>query len=1079
MENNTRMHNNANLSFTKTNLNNPDFAKIDRIILSYWQENKIFEQSIENRKKQTKDQFTFYDGPPFANGLPHYGHLLTGYLKDVYCRYQTMKGKIVERRFGWDCHGLPAEMQAEKELGISGKLAIQEYGVEKFNNHCKTSVMRYVNEWQEYVLRQGRWVDFENSYKTMDLNFMESVMWGFKQLYDKGYVYESVKILPYSYACQTPLSNFETRLDNSYREVTDKTVTVAFELDLKKEDIFLQNLMHQFNLNRISILAWTTTPWTLPSNLALAINKDLNYLLITNETNSADAYIIESTLLNKYQDIIGSNIIANFTGAILVGINYKPLLPYFEQLKNEHHNCFTILHGDFVSSGSGTGCVHIAPGFGEEDFELCKKFNIPIKCPINNAGEFTSEVKDLEGINVFKTIDTIIAKLKQKQSCIKIESYKHNYPHCWRTDTPLIYRAVSSFYVKVTSFKDRMIELNKNINWIPSHIKDNLFGKWLENAKDWAISRNRFWGTCIPVWKSNDPTYPRIDVYGSIKELEKDFNVKIDNLHKEHLDKLTRVNPDDPTGKSLMVRCEDVFDCWFESGSMPFAQKHYPFSSFDDFTSNFPADFIVEYAAQTRGWFYTLMVLSVGIFDRYPFKNCIAHGVVLDQTGQKLSKRLNNYQPPFAVFDQFGSDAVRLTMLGSSVCRGLDLKLDAKGEMISESIKNIIKPLYNTVHFLDIYQTADSIETKINFNNISNILNQYILIKLKSFAKEMDKSLSNFDTVSAVLAMSKFMEILTNWYIRRSREVFWQSEKTDHKQESYNTLYTVIVNFCIICAPLMPFSAEYIYMILTNQKSSVHLQDYPIIDHLILKSEKKEEELIELLDSGIEICSLVLCLRNKLNIKIRQPLQKIQIGFIESKINLTDIASIIKDEINIKEIEVLDNFEHLAERVLTLNFPLIGKRIPGSVKNLINAQKNNSSWILNKHNQTLEIDGIILQKDEYSLFYKTLNENIIITNQFLIMLNTEITEELKTEGIARDIVRSLQNIRKELNLNINDSIKVEIISLLNDASNSWNQYFDYIKTQCLLSDDTNFKLNKIFNLEINSQEFTIKVHYNA
>jgi isoleucyl-tRNA synthetase len=810
---------------------NFNLAKIEEDILEFWNKNNIFEKSINNRSNN--DDFVFYDGPPFANGLPHYGHLLTGFIKDIFARYQTMKGSKVERRFGWDTHGLPVEMETEKELSsqenkkISGQIAIQEYGIAKFNNACQKSVMKYSNEWEYYVTRQGRFVDFKNSYKTMDVNYMESVIWAFKELYDKGLIYQDLRVVPYSWSCQTPLSNFETRMDNSYRQKTSKAVTVKFIIE--QDNIIYQ----KYNLNKISLLAWTTTPWTLPSNLALAVNSKIEYSIVKISNN--EAVIIASKLLDKYQkEFTDHQILSNISGQELVNTKYQPLLPYF--LENDKvqksENAFTILDAQFVTIEDGTGIVHIAPAFGEDDQILSKANNIPTICPVDEGGKFSNEIFDINNLSlknrqVFETNDDIIKYLKINDLWLKTEQHIHNYPHCWRTDTPLIYKAVSSWYVNVSSFKDRMVELNNEINWIPNHIKDGQFGKWLEGARDWSISRNRFWGCPVPVWQSNDPLYPRIDVYGSIEQLNMDFNTKVNNLHRPDIDNLTRLNPNDPRidpnhldhkNCSKMIRVSDVLDCWFESGSMPYAQKHYPFENKKWFEKNFPADFITEYVAQTRGWFYTMMVLSTALFDKIPFKNVICHGTILDENAQKLSKRLKNYPDPIAIFSNIGSDAMRFYLVSQPVMKGQDLKFDRDGKNIKDTYRISIKPLINAYNFFCLYANADNISAKLikKTAKYNNILDRYILGKLKLSVNIIDNSLNNYDTITACNEFDNFFEIMNNWYIRRNRQRFWQKEITRDKQDAYDILYSCLSYMCISIAPILPYSSEYIWHGLNN-----------------------------------------------------------------------------------------------------------------------------------------------------------------------------------------------------------------------------------------------------------------------
>ena len=796
--------------------NNITNKELEEGVLKFWEEDKTFEKSINNRDK--REEFTFYDGPPFANGLPHYGHLLASYIKDTIARYQTMKGKKVLRQFGWDCHGLPAEMNAEKGLGISGRKAVEAYGIDKFNEFCKKDAMRYVNEWKQYITRCGRWVDFDNGYKTMNLNYMESVIHVFKTLYEKGLLYEDFRVMPYSWKCQTPLSNSEAKMDNSYRERADKAVTVKFKLKKECLDEFQKRIgifNFQFSIFNFYILAWTTTPWTLPSNLALTVNKNFDYLLIKFPQND-DYAIIGKSLLSKYKkelaDAEGNfNIVTEFKGEKLLGLHYEPLLPYLKDLQEvkESENAFSIIHGDFVTTEDGTGIVHTAPGFGEDDNNVCKPMGIPTICPVDDGGCFTSVVKDFEGIQVFETNDPIIIKLKEEGKWLKTEQYIHNYPHCWRTDTPLIYRAMSSWYVNVQKIKEDLLKNNQQINWMPEHLKNGRFGKWLEGARDWSISRNRFFGCPIPVWKSTDPNYPRIDVYGSIAELEKDFGVKVNDLHRPFIDNLTRKNPDDPTGKSMMKRIPDVLDCWFESGSMPYAQLHYPFENKDRFDDNFPADFITE-GDQTRGWFYTLNVLATALFNKPAFKNVISFGNIVDETGKKMSKRWKNYVDPFEAFDTYGSDAIRWLLMKSPAVKGEEGRVDKNGRDMKETVRTAIKPVLNAYNFFCLYANSDGVKAEKSFDS-KNIMDVYILSKLKETVQNIEKFMDSYELGNACHESENFFEILNNWYIRRNKNRFWKSELDQDKQDAYNTLYTVLTVMCEAIAPLMPFTTEYVW----------------------------------------------------------------------------------------------------------------------------------------------------------------------------------------------------------------------------------------------------------------------------
>ena len=1041
---------------TESSLNLP---KLESQILKFWQDNNIFQKSIDSRDSDDKE-FVFYDGPPFANGLPHYGHLLTGFIKDTYARYQTTKGKKVERRFGWDCHGLPAEMGAEKELDISGRANIINYGIDKFNEHCKNSVMKYSSSWEKYVTRQARWVDFQNDYKTMDINYMESVLWAFKELYKKGYVYKAMRVMPYSWACETPLSNFETQLDNSYRERADKSVTILFNLLEKPK--FIDEKFDNYQIS-----AWTTTPWTLPSNLALAVGPEMDYVCVK---RGNDCVIIAEFALEAYKKELKNSdgefdIISKVKGSDLVELKYEPLFDYFAN----QDNSFVVLSAEFVEEGSGTGIVHMAPGFGEDDQILCAEHNIEIVCPIDNGGKFTKQVPDFEGLNIFDANDPIIIKLKEKGNWLRTEQYLHNYPHCWRTDTPLIYKAVPSWYVEVTAFRDRMVELNKQINWIPGYVKDGLFGKWIENARDWSISRNRFFGTPIPIWQSDDPNYPRIDVYGSIEELEKDFGVKVKDLHRPYIDELTRPNPDDPTGKSMMKRVEDVFDCWFESGSMPYGQAHYPFENKEWFESHFPADFIVEYSAQTRGWFYTLMVLSTALFDRPPFLNCICHGVILDSTGQKLSKRLNNYADPLGLFEKYGADSLRYTMLASSVTRGQELLIDKDGDMVKDVLRLHLNPIWNAYNFFTLYANADGVTASEDFSS-QNVLDRYILAKLKYAVHNIDESLTNYDTSAAYHYLDGFFEVLNNWYIRRSRTRFWKKEKDEDKISAYNTLYSCLVNISKAMSSILPMISEEIYKNLTGGES-VHLELFPDLSHI-----GDSKDLMDHMDIVRDICSTALFIRNKQNVRVRQPLQSIEV-ITKNSSGLSDFIELIKDEINVKEVSFTNEVGEYASFKLSLNFPILGKRLPTKMKEIIAANKK-GEWKLDSENK-VEVSGEKLQDGEYNLDLVEKNPSDgmsnLPNNAGLINLNLDISEKLHLEGIARDIVRIVQQARKDAGLDISDLIALEIDTngITKDAL---VEFKSYIEEQTL---STFKKGNKILfetNAKIEDDNLNLRIY---
>jgi isoleucyl-tRNA synthetase len=1011
--------------------------EIEKQILEFWEKDDTFHASIELRAKEGKE-FVFYDGPPFANGLPHYGHLLTGFVKDAIPRYKTMRGYKVERRFGWDCHGLPAEMTAERELGVTdGRLGIEKLGISVFNDFCANLVNRTADEWYRYVNRQARWVDFEDDYKTMDITFMESVIWAFKTLYDKGLIYEGYRVLPYCWECETPLSNFETRQDDSYRLRVDPSVTVAFELEPFDKDTSKEKMWYD---GRIFLLAWTTTPWTLPSNLAVAVGPEIDYVGVR-RISDGKLYVLAKDRLESYSETLGDlEIVGEAKGEVFLGRRFNPIFDYFEG----QQNAFQVIRGDFVTTEEGTGVVQIAPGFGEEDQAVCDAAGISVVCPVDDRGRFQMPVRDFVGVQVFEANPAIVQMLREKGVLVEQRDYEHSYPHCWRTDTPLIYKAVSSWFVKVTAIKEQLLLENENINWVPAHVKHGAFGKWLEGARDWSITRNRYWGTPIPVWKSDDPQYPRIDVYGSLDELEADFGVRPANLHRPDIDELTRPNPDDPTGRSKMVRVQDILDCWFESGSMPYAQLHYPFENRSNFEANFPADFIVEYIGQTRGWFYTLHVLSVGLFGKPPFKHCMAHGILLGDDGRKLSKRLKNYPDPWEVFETIGADAMRWFLLSSSILRGQEAILDKSA--IYDTLKRVINPIWNAYYFLTLYGNADGMVGTLDASSMS-LLDRYILAKLRLLTETVTEAMDNYDISLATGAIDAFLDALTNWYIRRSRDRFWSksgvsSEVDTDKQEAYNTLHSVLVVLSQISAPLLPMLDEYVYQRLTGERS-VHLSDWPDASWL-----PKDEVLVAEMDLVREVCSLGHSIRKAKNLRARQPLRKIVVSGRDANV-LERYKEIIADELNVKEVALERDFDRYAELKLNVVPAMVGPRLGPSTPKVMAAARS-GNW--ERVGDTVRVGDVPLLEGEYELQLRPIDESasrVLASKDAVVTLDLELDEELKMEGLARDVVREIQAARKLADFSITD--KVEVLLNVADLAvrEAVTRFEDYIKEQTL------------------------------
>ncbi|WP_279097411.1 isoleucine--tRNA ligase [Gordonia bronchialis] len=990
----------------ETGRSTPSFPDVEQHVLSYWDADNTFAASIENRSGSP--EFVFYDGPPFANGLPHYGHLLTGYVKDVVPRYQTMRGKRVERRFGWDTHGLPAELEAERQLGITDKSEIETMGVEKFNAFCRDSVLRYTGEWRDYVTRQARWVDFDNDYKTLDIDFMESVMWAFKRLHDKGLIYQGYRVLPYSWYEQTPLSNQESKLDDAYRMRQDPAVTVRMPLRAPGSP-----------LDGVNALIWTTTPWTLPSNLAVAVHPDVEYVHVA--SSDGQQYLLAKALLGSYAKELGeTEVLGSYRGSELEGLSYTPPFDFFVG----HPGAHRVLLGDYVTTEDGTGIVHLAPAFGEEDMELATANGIEVVQPLDPGGRFTAQVPPYEGLMVFDANPVIIKDLKAAGRVLRHETIEHSYPHSWRSGKPLIYMAVPSWFVAVGPIKERMLELNKQITWSPEHIRDGQFGKWLEGARDWNISRNRFWGAPIPVWISDDPEYPRVDVYGSLDELERDFGVRPDNLHRPYIDELTRPNPDDPTGNSTMRRVPEVLDCWFESGSMPYAQVHYPFENADWFDGDDaagelphnPGDFIVEYNGQTRGWFYNLHVLATALFDRPAFKSVIAHGIVLGDDGQKMSKSKRNYPDVNEVFDRDGSDAMRWFLMASPVLRGGNLVVTERG--IREGVRQALLPLWNAYSFLQLYAERPATWR----TDSTHVLDRYILAKLATTRETMTAALDVYDIAGACESFRGFVESLTNWYVRRSRSRFWAGQDTD--PDAFDTLYTVLEVAARLAAPLLPLATEAIWRGLTGERS-VHLTDWPAADEL-----PADAELVAAMDEVQQVCSTASSVRKANQLRVRLPLSRLTVASPTAE-RLQPFTALIADEMNVKEVSLSTDTAAYGRYELVVNARAAGPRLGKDVQRVIKAVKA-GNWSVragDDGSDAVSADGIDLAEGEYTRKLVAVEPDSTAElpgGRGLVVLDTTVTEELQAEGWAKDRIRELQDARRNAGLDVSDRIEVRL-----------------------------------------------------
>jgi isoleucyl-tRNA synthetase len=1023
--------NNKNKSFDEVD-QKQSFPEMEKNIIDFWEENHIFEQSVVRRKKAKK--YVFFDGPPFANGLPHYGHILANALKDAVTRYWTMKGYYVPRTNGWDCHGLPVEYEIEKELEISGRKDIEKYGVEKFNEKCRESVFRYTGEWEKLLKRIGRWVDFTESYATLETDYMESIWWVFKQIWDKDMVYEGHKSMHICPRCETPLSNFE--VSQGYRDVTDLSITIKFELKDQPGTY---------------ILAWTTTPWTLPGNVALAVGPDIKYVLVEADTDKGkEKYILAKDLLENVMGDVKYEILEELTAKDLEGREYEPLFPFYkDKLEKE---AYKVIVEDFVSIEDGTGIVHIAPAFGEDDLNAGQKHNLEVLQHVNIDGTFKDAVDPWAGKFVKGQDQNITQWLSENGLLFDKENIRHSYPHCWRCDTPLLNYSTKSWFVKVTDIKDKLLKNNEEIHWQPEHIKDGRFGKWLEGARDWAISRNRFWGAPIPIWRCTDCDSKKC--IGSIDELKENSvggklplrNDELD-IHKPYIDEI-KFECKECGGE--MLRIPEVLDCWFESGSMPYAQIHYPFEKKDEFENNFPAQFIAEGLDQTRGWFYTLHVLSTILFDSHAFENVIVNGILLAADGEKLSKRKKNYPDPNMLFETRGVDAMRFFLYSSTAPLAEDVRFSE--QHVDEIIKKFILTIWNTYSFFVTYANIDKWEPMKVKNEVKfkpkHDLDEWILSELHQLINETTKHMDDYNLTKATRPMMDFVDNLSNWYVRRSRRRFWKSENDRDKNDAYQTLYIVLKELSKIIAPFMPFLADEIYRNLTKPQKdveySVHLCDWPESkkDHINRKLNEKMAVIRKIVTLGHAV-------RSRSGIKVRQPLAKIKVAVPEKfdKKNILEQENVILDELNVKELEILKEVGDEVEKTVKPDAKVLGPKYGGKVQQIIKDVKDGNYEELD--NGKLKVSGVTLENDEFEVGYEG-KEGFDVYGEsgFVVVLDTSITDDLKYEGYAREIIRYIQEMRKKAGYEVYERIYLQV-KAEGEVEKAVTKFADYIKKETL------------------------------
>ncbi|EMW8926594.1 MULTISPECIES: isoleucine--tRNA ligase [Morganellaceae] len=1000
------------------------FVDAEHDMLQFWETHSVFQASLEQSKDKPK--FVFYDGPPFATGLPHHGHLVASTIKDIIPRYQTMLGHYVERRFGWDCHGLPIEHEIDKSLGMSAKEAVEKFGIAKYNDECRGIVQRYTQEWEKTITRLGRWVDFDNDYRTLEPWYMESVWWVFKQLWDKGLVYQGEKVVAYSTELETVLSNFEAT--SNYKDVQDPAISVLFKLE--DEDCYLA--------------AWTTTPWTLPSNLALCVNPDFDYVKVLDQSVGKKFWIAKE-LLESFSKGRSVEVLATTKGSDLASKSYTPIFPYFVQHKAK--GAFKVLADTFVSQESGTGIVHMAPAFGEEDQRVCRENGIEVSvCPLDSRGRFTSEVSDFARVYVKDADKSIIQTIKERGLLYRHDTLMHSYPFCPRSDTPIIYRTVPSWYIGVTQLRDKLVENNNKIKWVPEHIQQGRMGKWLENAIDWAVSRNRYWGTPLPIW-INDVTDKPYCV-GSIEELTSLTGAQIEDLHRDHIDHLTFTLAGED---GVYRRIPEVFDCWFESGSMPYAQVHYPFENKQEFEASFPASFIAEGVDQTRGWFYTLQVLSECLFGKPAFTNVIVNGIVMAEDGKKMSKRLKNYTAPDILMEQYGADALRLYLINSGLVKAEEQKFSDKG--VQEMVRQVLLPWYNGFKFFKTYADIDGWKVDDSAPT-RNVLDRWIVSRLESLKEKVNAEMQAYHLYEVVPALFEFMEDLTNWYIRLNRARYWQPDMNKDKESAYATLYYCLDTFTTLMAPFTPFLSEFIYQQLkeydenAERPLSVHLRRYP--------QTVRELKLPELETSVRSFQHLIIMgrqMRNDIKVKLKTPLSQATVLHRDKTVldDIRRLSDYIKAELNFKSLSFSTEEGKFIDLYAKANYPALGKRLGKQMKHYANLIANLVPTDIDQLQQVgfLDIDGQRFSEEDIVIYRKAKEGVNAVSNRYISMeFEPKLTEELVAEGMIREVVSRIQKLRKSSGFGVTDKISVSMNT--SDHVRNWiEKYLRYLQAETL------------------------------